>query len=164
MFTVFLLIQALAPSLRADAQPAASASDEDVQPWMAGSLEGDVRHRLQVAFPVALKKVRESRSCSALFEQLGADPEEILSSSLYFSAKTSERRLCSGSRSVLAFTTVGSPVTRLCGKFASLRVHEAARLILHEALHHAGLGEAPHTPGAPDSHQINLIVTKGCGL
>ena len=100
-----------------------------------------------------------------MFQELGADSSEILSKSLYFPAGPDEERaICRRTIGALAFTSVRSSVTRLCLKFSSLRVHEAARLILHEALHHAGMSEAPHTEGALNSHQINLLVSKNCGL
>jgi hypothetical protein len=37
-------------------------------------------------------------------------------------------------------------------------------VIVHEALHHAGLNEYPKDPDAMTSKQINGMVMKHCGL
>ena len=68
------------------------------------------------------------------------------------------------SEGVAAYTSVGSPRTVLCPAFASLSTSGAARILIHEALHFAGLGEKPADPKAPESYEINQIVTASCGL
>ena len=134
-------------------------------PWTSQTLDSPAKRQLQRAFPVALQRLEALVTCAGLFEELGADPVVLLRSSLYFPAKPEEdRKICRGAFGALAFTTIGSPVTRLCRKFASLRIHDAAQVILHEALHYAGLPEGPHTADALNSHQINLLVSKRCGL
>ncbi len=131
---------------------------------MSRTLESDVRRQLHRALPVAFQRIESSTACAALFEKLGVDPTEVLNSTLYFPAPSrQESTICQGVGAA-AFTTVGGRATWLCSNFGSLRVHHAARLILHEALHHAGLPERPLVASALNSHQINLLVSKSCGL
>ncbi|MDA8016158.1 MAG: hypothetical protein MPN21_01820 [Thermoanaerobaculia bacterium] len=123
---------------------------------------GDAAH-LAGAFRIAVSRLRLHPSCRALFEELGADGEELLAGSLYVRAGSHhETQICG--RRVAAFTAIGSPVTRLCRNFRRLDAEQAALILLHEALHFAGLPEAPHEPEAPTSQEINQLVAAGCGL
>ncbi len=64
----------------------------------------------------------------------------------------------------MAFTSLGSAVTRLCPGFARLDDERAAVILLHEALHRAGLDEWPHDPDGLTPQGINELVREGCGL
>jgi hypothetical protein len=70
--------------------------------------------------------------------------------------------LCKGS---VAYTFVGggAPIW-LCREFSRLTDKGAAMIIIHEALHHAGLTEWPKDPKGMRSGRINRMVTKRCGL
>ena len=147
------------------ADTACAASDDDApRPWMSRTLEAAARRMLQHAFPVAIKKIETRSSCSGLFEELGADPVEALTTTKYFPPQAGEAKAICLRRGAAGFTAVGSTVTRLCPRFGSLRVHEAARLILHEGLHRAGMPEKPHAADAMTSRQIDLLVSRRCGL
>ena len=63
-----------------------------------------------------------------------------------------------------AFTEVGSSVTYLCRDFGRLAPEQAAIRLVHEALHHAGLPEAPADPTALASAEINELVARDCRL
>ncbi len=47
-------------------------------------------------------------------------------------------------------------------RYRALRT-EFAVILLHEALHHAGLSEALADPGAPSAREINRMVETDCG-
>jgi hypothetical protein len=59
---------------------------------------------------------------------------------------------------------VGSPTVLLCPAFAALPTGEEARILIHEALHFAGLRERAMDLRAPGSEEINHEVTSSCGL
>jgi len=50
------------------------------------------------------------------------------------------------------------------GKIVDLLTEQAAMVVIHEALHHAGLPERPHDKKAMTSGQINDMVREACGL
>ncbi len=58
----------------------------------------------------------------------------------------------------------GYPYVFLCNQFKDLPLNEAAVILIHEALHVAGLKESPATPGKPTTHQIQNQVRQTCGL
>lgn len=129
------------------------------------NLQPAVVRVLALAYPLAVKRVRTVVSCRALFERLGAGPVQSLMNSRYRAASpVRQSRADPCQYGAVAFTGVGSPDVRLCLKFGSLPVSSAAVVLLHEALHYAGLGEWPSTPHAMTSGQINLMVREACGL
>ena len=71
-----------------------------------------------------------------------------------------ETRICEAG--AIAYTEVGSSVTRLCPEFARLSDRRAAITLLHEALHYAGLGEKPRYPDGLTSDQITRLVARAC--
>ncbi len=134
-------------------------------PSVRDALRPAVLHSLAQAYPLAVRQVRSIASCRALFERLGADPVRVLMNSRYEAARP-EHESPNGpcQRGVAAVTAVGSPEVRLCRNFGSLPTTGATLILLHEALHYAGLGEWPSDPKAMTPHQINLMVRDSCGL
>lgn len=123
---------------------------------------GDAGH-LAEAYSVAHDRLRLLPSCRALFAPYGADGEDLLAGSLYVQATTHhEAQICG--RRVAAFTAVESPVTRLCRNFRRLDAEQGALILIHEALHFAGMPEAPHEKDAMTSQEINELVAESCGL
>jgi hypothetical protein len=122
-----------------------------------------VNLKLQQAYPLALSRVQGVATCRALFDGLVADGVEKLTTTIYYAAtRRLERSSCrSGSA---ALTIVGSPQTRLCQSFSRLSTDWAAMLLIHEALHFAGMGEKPLEPSGMTSREINLLVRRGCDL
>jgi len=59
---------------------------------------------------------------------------------------------------------VGGGPVRVCRDFSRLSDSQAAMVIIHEALHHAGLTEYPQDPNGMTSNQINGMVAEQCGL
>ena len=117
--------------------------------------------RLRSGFAIALRQARELPECHALFESLNSDPDRLLGETEYVPA-TSELEKSYCNHRAVAMTNVGQPVTWLCQMFSGLTVHQAAIVVIHEALHVGGLPESPHTPSAMTSQEINSLVTKSC--
>jgi hypothetical protein len=65
-------------------------------------------------------------------------------------------------RHAVAFTRVGTSTTWICPVFDKLVSLDAALILIHEALHFAGLPELPGTPGALESSQIQEMVVANC--
>ena len=63
-----------------------------------------------------------------------------------------------------AVTSEGSAPTFVCRKFSRISKREGAMILIHEALHHAGMGEWPKDPKALTSQAINQLVEEACGL
>lgn len=132
-----------------------------------------VRKNLEAGFALALERVRESGRCAELFRRLGADPLEILATGLYFpvSSHYREVELCgrnafrhSATGKNLAYTTAGGAPTFICRGFAGVSAETAAVIVIHEALHHAGLDEYPHDRLAMTSREITEMVEQACGF
>lgn len=143
------------------AAPAAHARAA-ISPRVIGELPTMVRYRLDRAFPIAVDRVREVASCRDLFAGLGADGLQKLTRTIYLPPQPGEGRTCRGR--VTAFTGVDQPHTRLCPAFADLSTDQAVTIVLHEALHFAGLDERPHDPKGLTPLQINRMVESACGL
>ncbi len=117
--------------------------------------------RLRSGFAVAMRQVRDAPQCRAMFESLGADPERLLLQAEYRPA-TREQEATFCSRRAVAMTHVGQASTWVCRTFSALTSHEAALVVLHEALHFGGLTESPGARDAMSSGEINLLVASRC--
>jgi hypothetical protein len=133
-----------------------------IEPWIHPSMSDRMQSKLRVAFDTAIERVQEVPECGGLFAELGADPVESLSKAMYFQASAyKETTRCKGAA---AFTYVGDRPTRLCRRFETLTDDWAAMIVVHEALHGAGLTEKPYDPKAMSSGAINKMVRKACGF
>lgn len=118
-----------------------------------------------MAFRLAAERLGDSPRCAAMFSRLGADGLARLRENRYLpAAGTGVERVCSRGVGAAAFTTVGNSRTVICPGFGRLDPKQAAVIVLHEALHSAGLPESPQTPGAMTSAEINDWVADRCGL
>ncbi len=141
-------------------ETAALANPTARQPIVKGELSSLVESRLKEAFPIARQRLREHPTCGQLFEPFGKDGTAALAVTRYLPATlVQENRHC---RRASALTGVRSPVTRLCRSFARLPNEIAAQVLIHEALHYAGMTESPSDPTALDSASINQLVAKSC--
>ena len=132
-------------------------------PFRHPRLPERVQGRLSEGIPVALERLRDHRSCRALFERLGADGATKLRGTSYYPASAQqESRYCR--RSAYAFTEVGGSAVVMCRRFGRLSAGEAAIILIHEALHGAGRTEYPSDPGAANAAAITEMVMKGCQL
>jgi hypothetical protein len=130
------------------------------RPTLGGALPASVKFRLESAYSLAFRKLAEEAACRALFHELGAAGEEVLSRARY--ADGGGSLACAGE--TRAVTCVGCLQVRLCPAFAGLEVSAAALIVLHEGLHVAGLAESPAYLNAPNARQINDMVAQGCRL
>jgi hypothetical protein len=134
-----------------------------IEPWIDVHMPPRVKEKLRAALDLAGQRIREVPECAGLFTELGADGIEILQTTYYFPVLTYKRGLLSCRRAV-AFTYVGEAPTFLCNGFSGLADERAAMIVVHEALHHAGLTEKPQDPKGMTSREINGMVRKGCGF
>ena len=120
-----------------------------------------LRESVEVAFEIAAQRVQEVESCSDLFAEFGVDAMETLDKAVYMPvfSRHKVKKVCGRN---LAYTFVGGPSTFICPKFGRVSDQHAAMVIIHEALHIAGLEESPTNPGAMTSQQINSMVAKNC--
>jgi hypothetical protein len=146
----------------AEASTASASSDQAISPWIHPNMPSSVRDKLTTGFEIAVDRVSTVPQCAELFERLGADPFETLKTGLYFPATPArETKTC---RRSYAQTRVGEAPTWICRRITSYSDTQAAMVVIHEALHHAGLTERPHDRKAMSSGQINTMVQKACGL
>jgi hypothetical protein len=145
-----------------DLRRAALRRAERRGPAVDGELTYTVNLRLRSGFTLALRRVHRLEACRELFARLGADGLDTLSFTTYSPAGDGwQREVCASSE---AFTTVGGGRVWLCGGFGWLSDEDAAAVLLHEALHSAGLGERPLDPTGPTPDEIDRMVASGCGL
>ena len=129
---------------------------------MSRRLCAEVATKLERGYELAVEQLDRHTACRALFTKVGSDGLEMLSSTMYYPAEIRhEREIC---RRAEAFTIVGGAPTWLCRRFAQVSDRRAAVLVIHEALHHAGVDEWPHDRRAPTSEAISDMVSAACGL
>ena len=124
-------------------------------------LSGGVAAQLSVAFPLAIAKLNNVSRCRDLFAALSADGFSILLQTRYTAAGRAPGPCQAGA---FAYTTVGGLVVTLCEGFAALPPSVAAAVLLHEALHAAGLGEWPIEAEAATSSATTAAVRSACAL
>jgi hypothetical protein len=140
-----------------------STTRPPVVPVIAGSMPDTVAKKLGLAFELAVEKVRDVPECGALFAELGCDGVDMLASTLYIPAHPlNEESVCR--RGAAAYTMVGASQTWVCRRFSALSLDRAAMTVIHEALHHGGLPEAPLDPEAMNTREINTMVSRACGF
>jgi hypothetical protein len=140
---------------------AAEIGSSATAPWMSKGMPIALKGSLGQAFPLAMRRLQESAACQDLFGQFDAVGPEELTATLYYPARPGERPCREGAA---AFTMVGSRVTYICDTFGKLSRSAAARVLIHEALHQAGLGERPHQPNGLTSSRINGMVRRRCEM
>jgi hypothetical protein len=114
------------------------------------------------ALEAAGATLERRKDCRAIFSALGTDGLEVLARSRYVVATArDEEKIC---KNAVAFTFVGGPWVGICRGFSRLDELNAATVILHEALHQAGLGEWPLDRRAESSLDITRNVRRRCGL
>jgi hypothetical protein len=144
--------------------PAATQASENAtipEPAIRRGVATAVAIRLRSGFAIAMRQVRDVQQCRALFEPLASDPERLLLRADYRPAtKELETSYCS--RRAVAVTHIGQPFTWICRTFSGLTAHEAAIVLIHEALHFGGLPESPRVSDAMTSQEINFLVISRC--
>jgi hypothetical protein len=131
---------------------------------MLGGMTDRVERKLQFAYRLALERVGEIDTCAGLFNELGTDGIEMLSTTVYRPARGKRQLQVCSDTDAKAFTSIGSTRTTLCDSYSRNSRQAGAMILIHEALHHAGMSEQPYDPDALNSHQINSLVRRNCGL
>lgn len=137
----------------------------DMVPLFEGNFDGGSYRSLRLAFRVAAQRIEDVPQCAALFSSLGADGVAKLRATHYLMMYDRVTvRGCGRGLGPAAFTHVGSSRTMVCPGFDRLPVEAAAMIVIHEALHYAGLGEKPSDPRGPEPDAINHSVRAACHL
>ncbi|HUK14190.1 MAG TPA: hypothetical protein VLW17_12885 [Thermoanaerobaculaceae bacterium] len=139
---------------------AANARSAAAKPHVDAALAPLLKVRLFEAYDLARRQVSLEPRCGALFGNFGAAGAESLARTRYRSGEG----LAGCLRQAAAFTCVGCLQTVLCPAFSNLDTVNAAAILIHEALHQAGLPERPPTPDAMSSLEITRVVETSCAL
>ena len=130
-------------------------------PRISGKLFPPALMMLHEAFPVAIDRIRKNPECRDLFARLGSNGLEKLAASSYSrTTLVTEQAICQ--RGAVAYTYVNTPDVHLCRRFASLNVNQAATILIHQALHFAGLTERPADPQGFHPREIDDMVREAC--
>ena len=162
--TLFLTATtAFAEPRRANNAKARTAELQVPEPDLGPGMSAPDRWAFKAAYKSALLRILEHDSCAELFTDLDLNGLEALIGTRYelVSDKT-ERVLCKGG--VSAMTSMGSYRTSLCYHFKVLHPNDKISILIHEALHTAGLREFPYAPEAPTSAEITRMVKAACAL
>jgi hypothetical protein len=132
------------------------------RPWIHPLMSKPVRSKLETAIELAEGRVRDREQCHDLFVEIGTDGMETLDRTMYFSASPfKESEVC---QRATAYTYLGGSVTRLCRRFATLSDEQAAAVLIHEALHHAGLPDRVPSVEGISPRSIDRMIQSNCGL
>ena len=119
-------------------------------------------YTVRVGFQLAFQKVKEP-PCGALFDGLTFNGPTALAVSSYSAPRhPAEQALCD--RGVHAVTRAGQREVRICSHLRRLTREGVAAILIHEALHTAGLNEYPEDPEGLTAAEITRAVLKTCGL
>lgn len=144
------------------ASPAVASFDWP-QPQIGPGMASDDRFTFHAAFQTAVGRLHGHQSCRDLFSDLNFDGIRALRLTHYRRAQSkTDLVLCR--RGARAVTGVGTGQTRICDAFDRLSRTAKATILIHEALHTAGLSEAPQDPTAPNAREITLNVKTACAL
>ena len=129
-------------------------------------MDDGLRARVEVAFEIAAQRAQEVEACAELFSEFWADATETLGNALYWPIRSYRDVKERCGRRNLAFTQVGSRLTFICPDFERVSDLRAAQIIIHEALHNAGLKEKPQYAGVgvKSPAAIDSMVAKACGF
>jgi hypothetical protein len=119
---------------------------------------------VRTARSIALERIDRELECRDLFAARGADGARLLLDADYRVAQPGEAGgLCE--EGATAFTGMTTRRTAICGDaFLKQTPHVRATILLHEALHAAGMGQHPHHPDGMTPRQIDAMLGKSCGL
>jgi hypothetical protein len=156
-------IVAAAAAVAVSAVSADARAPAICEPTISSNVSFKNRRKILSAFDVALERVQGVPECRELFAELGADGTKALDMVVFLPIGRAQAQggVCRGAS---AYTLVGGGPIRVCRDFSRLSDTQAAMVIIHEALHHAGLSEYPQDPDAMTSALINQMVMKHCGL
>lgn len=130
---------------------------------MGRGMGPDDSFALKLALRGAAERLEKVHACSALFDGLSIDGLQALARSRYETPQSQwEQRQCASG--VAAYTAVGSIRVVVCRHFQRLDRRVQSAVLIHEALHTAGLSEAPLDPEGMSALEIESMVEEACGL
>jgi hypothetical protein len=133
------------------------------EPQIEGRMSAKHAFALKIAYRGAIKRLERFESCRALFDELNMDGLEALGRNQYQPVRSdAERADCA--RGVHAYTAVGHDRIMICRYFHVQTERIKIGILIHEALHTAGMGEAPRDPDGMTAEQITEMVEKACYL
>ena len=133
------------------------------KPKIGNGMSAKDAFHLKIAYMGAIKRLERDESCRALFDDLSLDGLQALSRTLYQPVQSAaERAYCVGG--VDAYTAVGAVRVMICRQFFQLHRRTKTAVLIHEALHAAGMSEAPHDPDGMTPEEINEMVEEACAL
>ena len=158
-------------NITASRSPAVIESFANTQkkPWIHPDLSAELTGKLAIAIEIANARINSLPACSGLFRKLGSEAADTLGSVFILPAQDQhEKSVCNR---VVALTMMGTSKTWVCQSLAELSDRQVAMVLIHEALHHAGLRERPKKVGsrirdrtAMTSTEINQMVSISCRL
>lgn len=125
-------------------------------------LSADQQQRVDEGKALADDRLCNLPACAQLFAQFDKDGRNIIGSTTYLNGRpttTCQEHLDWG-----MWTNVNSNTVYLCNAFDTASEGGSATLLIHEALHSAGLNEYPGDPNGMTSAQINDMVQAACNL
>jgi hypothetical protein len=118
---------------------------------------------LNQAKSTASNRLSTVTSCEKMFDDLGANGASVISATTYRDGASSSK--CTSRPGAAAVTDVGGYTVFLCGtSFTRLSSNGAATIVIHEALHSAGMSENPPDLNAKTSAEISAMVQANCSL
>ena len=133
------------------------------KPQIGRGLSVDDAFVLKMAYRGAIKRLKKDEACRALFDDLILDGLQALGRSRYQSpGSATERAYCA--RGVAAYTAVGRSRVVVCEHFRTLHRRTKSAILIHEALHTAGMSEAPVDPAGKTTEEITEMVEDACSL
>ncbi len=112
---------------------------------------------------IANDKLSTLSDCEKMFDDLGANGARVIDATTYRDGTGSSK--CTSHPGAAAVTEVGSYTVLLCSNnFTNRSSQGAATIVIHEALHSAGMSENPPDPNAKTTGQINDMVQANCSL
>jgi len=148
----------------ADPPPPPPVDDGGGSPNAGGMpLKPDELQLLNQAKSAANNRLSTVTSCEKMFDDLGANGANVISATTYRDGGGSSK--CTSRPGAAAVTDVGAYTVFLCGSnFTRLSANGAATIVIHEALHSAGMSENPPDPNAKTSAEISAMVQANCSL
>lgn len=131
-----------------------------IVPKVAKDLPPREYQTLSRSYVLALERVADRPACRELFDSLGAEGAKLLEKTYYLRAKQEDAETCTNG--VVAFTRLHDYRCWICPRFGGLSVDAGAMILIHEALHMAGLPEDTAPNGEQSSFGINRIVHNKC--
>lgn len=148
-----------------------SVQEMAAEPRFHSAMDPEVRAKLEAGLEIAFVRLREIDACSDLFSRLGVDGIEMLRSGHFLQVNNHYRevRICGRNGAVrseggrnFAYTRVGGSLIWICRHVARVSDEVSAVIVIHEALHHAGLTEWPSDRLAMTSKEITRMVKRAC--